>query len=75
MRTEAPIATASAFEKPATAVGCGTLRAGDQAGKLFGEALLDGVEESSGTRTHAERRSQGAFQTAAFRRCTSIFTA
>ena len=46
MGAEAAIFTASAFEEPATAVGRWTLRAGDQASRFFGEALVDGVEES-----------------------------
>jgi hypothetical protein len=48
MGAEAAVATASALEEPATAVGCRALGAVDQAGKLFGEALVDDVEESSG---------------------------
>ncbi len=52
VRTEAAVATASAFGEPATAVGCGTLGAGDQAGKLFGEAPVDGVEKSGGAIAH-----------------------
>jgi len=52
VRTEAAVATASALEEPATAVGSRTLGAGDQAGKLFSEALVDSVEESGGTIGH-----------------------
>ena len=47
--TKSPIATASAFEEPATAVGCGAAGAVDQASELFGEALVEGVEESGRT--------------------------
>ena len=37
---EAAVGAGSAFEEPAAAVGCGTPGAGDEAGKLFGEALV-----------------------------------
>ncbi len=52
VRTEAAVATASAFQEPATAVGCGAAGTVDQAGKLFGEALVDGVDESGRTVAH-----------------------
>ncbi len=52
VRTEFSIATASALEEPVTAVGRWTLGAGDQAGKLFGEAPVDGVEKSGGAIAH-----------------------
>ena len=44
---ETAIATASALEEPATAVRCGALGATDLTGQFFGEALVDGVDESS----------------------------
>jgi len=49
--TEAAIATASAFEEPATAVGSITAGALNDTVELFGEALADGVDEASGTIT------------------------
>ncbi len=52
VRTEAAVATASAFEEPATAVGCGTAGATDLPRQFFGEALVDGVEESGRTIAH-----------------------
>src|SRR5579885_2409450 len=52
VRTEAAVATASAFGEPATAVGCGTLGAGDQVRQFFGEAPVDGVEKSGGAIAH-----------------------
>jgi len=52
VRADLSIATASAFEEPATAVGRWTLCAFDRAGKLFGEAPVDGVEKSGGAIAH-----------------------
>jgi hypothetical protein len=47
--TEAAIGASGAFEEPTTAVRRGTAGALDQAGELFSEALVDGVEEAGGT--------------------------